>query len=127
MGQNLSEAYGDDYVSVGFSTCEGTFIALNQEIDRLGSLVLPSPLADSYESVFCTVGIPSFLLDLRKLESGSLVSDWMNTSRPFKLIGSVPDLANGEVTSANGYDVSLPMHYDLLIHITNTHALELDL
>jgi len=126
MGQVLSETYGDDYVSIGFSACEGTLMTFNPEIEQLGSLRLPSPIADSYESVFCDVGIPDFLLDLRTLSAGSLVADWMTTTRPFKFIGSKPDVVHGEITSANVLNASLPRLYDVLIHITKTHAMKRD-
>ena len=122
VGEHLRKKYGDDLVTVGFSTSRGTFSAINQEIGAFDDLTVPEPLPDSYEAVFSGTGIDLFLLDLRSLPAGSLVETWMNTTRPFKVMGNGPDVENGIVTSAFDTDATLPAMFDLIIHIEETTA-----
>lgn len=122
MGETLAARFGEDYVSVGFSTCEGTFTSYNPELPGLGPLPVPAPEPDSYELAFCSAGIPNFFLDLRELPSGTEVSDWMNASRGFKTIGAAPDVVDGQVTSAYDIDATLPAMFDVIVHIESTHA-----
>ena len=126
LGEHLRKEYGEDLVTVGFSTSRGTFYAFNEEMDAFGVLTIPEPVPSSYESVFSETGLPHFLLDLRTLPAGSSVETWMSTSRPFKVIGASPDMENGVVNRAFGLDATLPAMFDLIIHIEETTAVEFD-
>ena len=124
LGEHLRKAYGDDLVTVGFSTSCGTFSAVNQEIGAFDDLTVPEPIPESYEFVFSETGIPAFFLDLRELDPGSAAGEWMGTSRPFKVMGNSPDVEDGVVTSAFGHNSTLPAMFDIVIHIEETQAIE---
>jgi len=123
LGQNLSNRFREAFLSIGFSTCSGTFFAFNSQVNALGSLPIPEPAPDSYESVFCGTGIANFFLDLRNLPTGSPVRAWMNQSRGFKVLGASPDIVNGLVVSAYDTNGVLPNMFDIVIHIQNTKAI----
>jgi erythromycin esterase len=126
LGQVLSEALGDAYVSIGFSTSQGACVAGDQETLATFTLQLPPPAPGSYESVLSEVAFESFALDLRALDVNTLVGEWMNTPRGFKMVGSLPDVADGQITSAYDIDVSLPAMFDVLLHIQTTSPMEID-
>jgi erythromycin esterase len=123
LGQNLSNRYRDDFVSIGFSTCAGSFFTFNSEIRALDSLSLPEPESNSYESMFCDTGIDNFYLDLRDLQPGSDVDTWMSQSRGFKVLGAGPDIVDGLVVSAYDTDATLPNMFDIVIHMKNTKSI----
>ncbi len=126
LGENLRQLFGESYIAVGFSTCEGTATAVNSETRFLDmEIPIPVPSATSYESVLCAVAEPQFLLDLRQLDPASAVGQWMFESRNFKAMGNSPDLVDGVVISAYDTDVSLPKMFDLLVHIRTTQGLRL--
>ena len=124
LGEHLRKEYGTGLVTVGFSTSRGTFSAVNPEIKAFDDLTVPEPLSNSYEAVFSETGIDHFVLDLRSLPAGSSIEAWMNTSRPFKVMGNSPEVENGLVTNAFGLNSTLPAMFDLIIHIEETQAIE---
>ena len=126
LGEHLSNAYGEEYIAIGFSTCEGTCTAMNPEIGQVGDLSLPGPSAGSYESVLCRTERADFFVDLRTLEPETAAFNWMNTPREFKAVGSLPDVVDGKVTSAYAIDCALPVLFDVLVHIEVTSPLSLD-
>ena len=122
MGETLASQFGEDYVSVGFSTCEGTFTSYNPELQSMGPLPIPLWKPESYGDVLCATGASDFFLDLRGLPTGTDVWDWMFTSRGFKVLGAAPDVADGQVTSAYDLDATLPAMFDIIVHIRSTTA-----
>jgi len=120
MGEGLAARFGEDYVSVGLSTCEGTFTSYNPELPGMGPLPIPEPEADSYESVLCSTRLSNFFLDLRELPPNTGTWEWMFASRGFKVIGAAAHVADGQVTSAYDIGATLPAMFDILVHIGST-------
>ncbi len=125
LGKSLSDALGDAYVAVGFSTSEGTCIAGDPETLAFLTLELPLPTPGSYESALGHVAIESFALDLRALRADTPEAEWMNTRRDFKMVGSLPNVVEGVITSAYEIEVVLPSMFDVLIHIQSTTPMDL--
>jgi erythromycin esterase len=122
MGERLASQFGESYVSVGFSTCEGTFTSLDPGSPGVGTLPIPAPEPGSYDDALCAAGVGEFLLDLRTLPSSTSVWNWMSASRGFKTLGASPDVVDGQVASAYDIDATLPAMFDLIVHIPRTHA-----
>lgn len=112
MGSFLHATYGDAYVSIGFSFAEGIVSAIEAG-PRVQTVIAGPLVSDCYEVAFQTVGSSRFIVDLRDLESGSVVSEWMNTERAFRMIGS----SYGLDDPGWDYPLILPASFDILIHI----------
>jgi erythromycin esterase len=123
VGQNLRQAFGDDYISFGFSTCSGTFSAYSGETGDTQKFPIPSPSSNSYEAVLCQTDISHGFIDLRTLESGSPAAEWMRQSHTFKSFGNAAELVDGVVSYAYYWEHNLPNMFDVLIHIHETTGL----
>ena len=121
MGERLSEALGDDYVSLGFTFYGGSFQARPRSGEAPQIHLTEDAPARSVEGVFHTLGLPLFLLDLRagKQEQASWLAAPQDTRT---VIGTI----------ASRYQLSfskrqLPKEYDALIFVdqmTPTDLLE---
>lgn len=127
LGQHLSESSGDDYVSFGFSTGGGIVYALQREGEEslgYGPGVVPEPIQDSFESVLCNTSLTDYALDLRSLSPDSDIAVWMNASRPFKLLGDNLHTTHRFLDTAYNTSHTLPLMFDLLLHVQFTRGLE---
>jgi len=119
MGQFLAEAYGENYLPIGFSFAEGTFTAF--AAGGLNTITAEPLIHGCYEAAFQTTGLPRFILDLRNLEPGTAVSEWMHVERGFRAIGAV----YGEFVDLGwDYPSTLSRSYDIIIHIETSTPTE---
>jgi erythromycin esterase len=101
MGSYLDEWYGKDHLVVGFATNRGGYTAVGRG-SGLGRHPLAKAEPGSYEYVFSRVGIPRFVLDVRKSRADDAASGWLRQPLTFRSIGAmamdtqfhVADLAN---------------------------------
>jgi erythromycin esterase len=127
LGQHLSESYGEDYVSFGFSVGGGIVYALQREGEEFvgyGQGVVPAPIENSYESVLCNTSLTDYALDLRRLSPNSDTVLWMNESRPFKLLGDNRHTTHRFLNTAYNTFHTLPKMFDVILHVQFTRGLE---
>jgi erythromycin esterase-like protein len=117
LGQLARERFGDDVLSIGFTTHEGTVTAASNWDDPAELKVVRPSLASSYERLFHDTGLASFVIDLR---AGGLES--LRTPRLERAIGVIyrPDTER----QSHYFRANLPRQFDLLIHYDETRALE---
>ena len=121
LGYHLAEALGDDYVSIGFSTCEGTLFAGDAEGSQRTTWDVPEYPSHGSAAALCTAGIPNYVIDLRTLNPETPAAQWLSLSRPFMVIGSHYGTSE-EALSWPWENQQLPEMFDLLIHIQETSA-----
>lgn len=119
MGQLLAEAYGDDYLPIGFSFAEGTFTAF--AAGGLNTMTAEPLIPGCYEAAFQTTGLPRFILDLRDIGRETIVSEWMNTERDLRVIGAI--YGSGDL--GWDYPVTLPRSYDVIIHVETSTSTQM--
>jgi|GEM_PF-1153402 erythromycin esterase len=127
LGQRLSESYGKNYVSFGFSAGGGIVYALQREGGDFlgyGPGVVPEPIQDSYESVLCNTSFTDYALDLRSLSPDSDIAIWMNESRPFKVLGDNLHTTHRFLDTAYNTFHTLPRMFDVLLHVQFTRGLD---
>jgi erythromycin esterase len=124
MGHYLEKTYGADYVSVGFTTGQGTFTAITidpqtkqRHLSRVNSLQEPIP--DSFEKWFAGSSMANFYLDLRTLPTEHVEAGWLNQKKWMRNIGSA-------VSTKPDYQFT-PNHrirelHDVLVHLNQTTA-----
>ncbi len=119
IGQLMRERHGRDAVSVGFTTYEGSVTAASDwgaEPER--KRVRPA-LADSYEALLHTVGMPAFLLcPLESGDSGRSLSE----PRLERAIGVIyrPETER----QSHWFAANAARQYDALVHLDVTRAVE---
>ena len=116
MGRFLAEAYGDDYLPIGFSFAEGVFAAWGRYGPR--PMTAESLIPGCYESALQIADQPRFILDLRDIEAGTSASEWMYTERNFRTIGPV----YGLIDLGWDFPTILPEAFDVIIHIDASTA-----
>jgi erythromycin esterase len=123
MGVNLTEAFGDDYVVVGFSFYRGGFNAVEAN-SGLRPLQAGEAKGDSYEHEFHRLGHERFYVDLRPIRAAGAPSDarWLLGPRPLRMIGATYRITAPE--EAYG-DHDLAREYDIMIHLTDVTPTEL--
>ena len=124
MGYFLRQWFGDELVIFGFSFFDGTFNAMTPVVseDQPGQYVLTEfqarlPRAGSYEYAFRSTEIPRFMLDLRRIESGSEWGDWLLGRHTF--YGWYGAVYHGTVGE---YATRLSRAFDVIVHIQTTRA-----
>jgi len=119
IGQLMRERHGRDAVSVGLTTYEGSVTAASDwgaEPER--KRVRPA-LADSYEALLHTVGMPAFLLcPLESGDSGRSLSE----PRLERAIGVIyrPETER----QSHWFAANAARQYDALVHLDVTRAVE---
>jgi erythromycin esterase len=123
MGVNLTQAFGDDYVVVGFSFYRGGFNAV-EATSGLRPLQAGEAKGDSYEHEFHRLGHERFYVDLRPIRAAGAPSDarWLLGPRPLRMIGATYRITAPEEAYA---DHDLAREYDILIHLTGVTPTEL--
>jgi erythromycin esterase len=92
MGGYLRRRYGSDVVIIGFTCYRGRFIArtLGRSPNEAGPPVVHEvdvPPNDSYEAAFHAIGMPRFMVDMRKMNELVNESDWTRKRHPLRMIG----------------------------------------
>ncbi len=127
MGYFLRQSFGDDLVIFGFSFFDGTFNAAAPAAssDQVGLHILAEfqarlPSTDSFEYAFQSTEIPRFMLDLRSIEGGSDLGDWLlGRHTSYGWYGAVYHGTVGR------FAVRLSRAFDVIIHIQTTTASDL--
>ena len=127
MGYFLRRSFGGHLVVFGFTFFDGTFNAVTPAAssDGVGLYTLSEfqarlPSTDSFEYAFRSTEIPRFMLDLRRIESGSDPADWLlGRHTCYGWYGAV---FHGTV---GRYAVRLSRAFDVIVHIQTTTASEL--
>jgi erythromycin esterase-like protein len=118
LGQLVREHYGGSACLVGFTTYTGSVTAAHEWDDPAQRRYVRPGLAGSAESLMHRVGVPRFVLDLRRDPVRSTLAD----SRLERAIGVIyrPETER----MSHYFQVELPDQFDLLIHLDETTALE---
>ena len=119
MGSRLNQAFGNDYVPVGFAFGSGGLNAVEgfrpNVYGSLKAFDAPAPLIESYEALLSQADAPNFYLDLRQVSGPA--GAWLANPRAFRAIGSVYFASTPEVHYGTLQVTSL---YDILIFIRTT-------
>jgi erythromycin esterase len=112
MGYYLDRLYGSDYVAIGFSFYDGTYTATGKQ--GLTAYTAAIPDSGTIEYNFHKLGIPIWLLDIRKSKLTDPVSDWLHQPVPFRTIGAMEE---------NYFPAqTLSKSFDALIYIDHSNA-----
>lgn len=116
QGGYLQRDLGAAYLSVGFSTSEGTYSAIGEgQMLRTGN-VLQSPPMGSFESIFDALGEGPVLVDLRPAATGDSGAAWLAQTRMFG--GTV-----GAVAMPQRFlPLAISPGFDVMIHVPRTTA-----
>jgi erythromycin esterase-like protein len=118
LGQLTRELHGDDAVLVGFTTYDGSVTAAHEWDEPARLRAVRPGLASSYESLFHSLGIPSFFLNLR--DDAALSA----TLRGPLLERAIGVIYRPETERHSHYfDARLTEQFDAVFHIDRTHAL----
>jgi erythromycin esterase-like protein len=118
VGQLVRETYGEDAISIGFTTYDGTVTAAsNWDAPAARMSVQPAP-KDSYEALFNSVDCPAFFLTLR--DKGAIrVLDEPRLERAIGVIYR-PDSER----QSHYFYARLAEQFDAVIHFDRTRAVE---
>ena len=120
VGQLARERYGQDAVLVGFSTHDGSVTAASNWDEPPQRKRVRPALPDSYEALFHAVGIPDFLLTLRR-GSERLVQPL----RQRRLERAIGVIYRPETERISHYVYArLPDQFDAVVHFDQTRAVE---
>jgi erythromycin esterase len=122
MGTYLREQYKDHYLPVGFSFYQGTFNAFGST--NIQPFTVAAPLKKSYNYTLGSVGLPRYILDLRRVPSGP-VSQWVKGPSYFWEIGAVFDPQDKNYADDYYNFGSLQQWYDVVIHFQKVTASQL--
>lgn len=118
LGGNLKAKYGSAYQVIGFSMGSGDFKAYNLTNNRLETMKLEAPLANSLNYSFAQVDEPGYGVKLADLQKRYFWNDRLSSSRPFLSIGAVFDAQQVE---RSFYPIRLDQLYDVIFHFDNTN------
>ncbi len=110
MGYRLRKSYGNDYVSIGFSFYDGTYLA-NGTSERSAD----SAQAGTAEFAFHRLGEPLWMLDLGRVKTTSdTAANWLCQPVRFRRMGG---MENNMFTAR-----TLSKSFDALIYIDHSNA-----
>jgi erythromycin esterase-like protein len=115
MGRFLEELFPGQMVVFGFATGKGAYRAVSAAGRGLRDHDLAPPPADSYEHAFQAVGLPRFILDVRKAVPGSPASGWLLEPRRLRSIGSME-------MSEQFHPLTIRDSFDAVVWIETTSA-----
>lgn len=119
IGQLVRERHGDETVSIGFSTYQGTVTAASKWDGPAECKTIRPAMTESYEALFHETGLENFLLILR---GNHALQRLLHPNRLQRAIG-VLYLPETERQSHYCY-ARLAEQFDAVIHINNTTALK---
>jgi erythromycin esterase len=123
MGYHLRNEIGEQYMIIGFSFSQGSFMAvwMDPENGEMGNLQMFSittpPKADTVNDLFHSIDKKSFFLRLDRLTQGDPLQAWLVQGRWMLLIGAT---YNGIPGENYYYTSNVPRHFDILIHFDQT-------
>jgi erythromycin esterase-like protein len=117
VGQLVRERYEREAVLVGFTTYQGTVAAASEWDGPAERKRVCPALAESYEALFHTVGVPHFLLCLRGAGTAA------DALRPVRLERAIGVIYRPETERLSHYFFArLPEQFDAVIHWDETAA-----
>jgi len=119
IGHLCRERHARDTVLVGFTTYTGTVTAASDWGGSAERKVVRPALPGSYEALFHSVGVPSFVMLLDDLGEATAA---LNEPRLERAIGVV--YRPRTERQSHYFDVQLANQLDAVIHIDQTRALE---
>jgi erythromycin esterase-like protein len=113
VGQHMRERHGDEVALVGFTTYEGAVHVAPEWDEPANDERLPPSHAASWEALFHETGLQRFMI------SGSALRRAITEepSRPHRGIGAI-------MLSDPYTETRLADHYDLVVHVDTTRAIE---
>ncbi|MBK9491994.1 MAG: erythromycin esterase family protein [Haliscomenobacter sp.] len=118
LGGNIQAKYGTAYQVIGFSMGSGDFKAYNSLNNRLETMRLDAPLANSFNDHFTKVDEQRYGVKLADLQKRYFWNGRLSSSRPFLSIGAV---FNAEQVENYFYTIRLDQLYDVIFHFDNTN------
>lgn len=119
VGQLVRERYGEEAVSVGFSTYQGTVTAASDWDEPAERKCVRPALLESYEALFHEVGVPRFCLLMRPKERSLEI---LMTHRLERAIGVIYRPQTERVS--HYFYARLPDQFDAVLHFDITRAVE---
>jgi erythromycin esterase-like protein len=119
LGQLVRQRYGKEATLIGFTTYTGTVTAASGWDGPAERKHVLHALSGSYEDLFHRVGIPNFLLRLRKNEEATAL---LREPRQERAIGVIY-LPQSERVS-HYFLAQLPDQFDAVLHYNETRAVE---
>lgn len=127
VGWHLKNRLGERYLRVGMIAVSGSFHSKSAPQDPgsapgpIEAFVIPPPVLNSMEAAIAGVGIPAFMVDLRRPARG-VVKDWLETPQPTFMAGL---FANRE-RLGDSFGVARPRDaFDVLFAFADTRPSEL--
>jgi len=119
VGQLVRERHGNDTILVGFSTYQGSMTAATEWDSPAEYKRVRPALAESYEAVFHSVGIPHFLLSF---DSDDNAAEALCPARLERAIGVI---YRPEIERLSHYFFArLSEQFDAIVHIDETQAVK---
>jgi erythromycin esterase-like protein len=118
LGQLVRQRYGDDVLSIGFSTYTGTVTAAHDWDEPAQRRIVRPGLPGSWEELLHETGEGDFLFDIPK---SGVLADELRQPRLQRAIGVIyrPETER----FSHYFEVRLPDQFDALIHLDVTTAL----
>ncbi len=118
MGRHLKNAYGSDYVAVGFAFGSGVLNAVNGTGGSVQA-IRPEAVPSSWiESTFLATGKPLLLLDTRLMSAGGAAAIALAGPISMRTIGSTFNLL---YPSGFQRAYAFPADFDLLLFVSSAH------
>jgi erythromycin esterase-like protein len=117
LGQLARQSFGDDVLSIGFTTHAGSVTAASNWDEPAALMVVRPSLPGSYERLFHDTGVPRFVIDLRAAAGAAL-----RQPRLERAIGVI--YRPGTERQSHYFTAALPRQFDLVVHCDETRALE---
>jgi erythromycin esterase len=116
MGAALRNRFHEELLVCAFAFHHGRFNActIGQRPEEIGPPTpqrAPDPPGDSYEAALHSLGVPSFIVDLR--DPNRAVPRWLRGPRPFRTVGSTYSEA---LASSFSLPMRLPRQSDMLVY-----------
>ena len=132
FGAHLRERYGLSYVAIATSFAGGSFNAQLVGSDLVRSLTaaalgltanpseqrLPAPVSDSFEQMFTSSGLGTFLLPLRVPRNSD--SEWLWQPRTFYIVPQALPSFETPTPDWYSYSATLPLEFDAVVFVTTS-------
>jgi erythromycin esterase len=115
MGYYLNRLYGPNYVAIGFSFYDGTYTATGKQ--GLTAYTATVPDSGTIEYNFHKLGIPLWLLDIRKSKLTDPVSEWLHQPVPFRVIGAMEENYFPPRTLSKSFDALIYVDHSNASHL----------
>jgi erythromycin esterase-like protein len=119
LGQRVREQYGDQALSIGFSTYAGTVTAAADWDEPAERMLVRPGLPGSYEALFHACGLGNFWMDLTRLGEAE---ELLRGPRLQRAIGVVYRPHTERLS--HYFHTSLSRQFDLLLHFDQTRAVK---